>query len=221
MKKILILILSCNHPVYKLLANEGINKTWNSIDIDNMPTFFYEGGYKESYRDKSTIYLTESDDYANITKKTIEAFSYCIDNFDFDYIFRTNSSSYVNKYKLLEWLSDKPLNNFYSGIIGVHNNIKYASGSGYSISKDLVEKILKNKNLIDINDYDDISVGKFLNTDIFPAPRKDLDCATSIDYEIDKYFHYRCKCASDRNIDIKHMINIHNSLNRDTINENR
>lgn len=213
MKNVLILILSCSDPVYQKLASDGINKTWNSTHLINAPTLYYEGGHNELYHDDSTIYLTEPDDYASITRKTLQAFRYAINNFDFDYIFRTNSSSYIHKTKLLDWLSDKPTNNFYSGVIGEYGDTRYAAGSGYTISKNLVKLIVDNPTQLDINYIDDVALGKFLNIPIFPAPRKDLYCVTNRDYEIGQYFHYRCKCSDDRNIDIQHMHNIHKLFN--------
>lgn len=212
MPKILILILSCKHPVYMFLSEEGIEKTWNSISVDNINTYYYYGGHDNSYHDQKNIYLKSADGYNSITKKTIEAFAYSIKNFQFDYIFRTNSSSYIDKNKLNFWLKDKPKKNFYSGVIGNNSGVAFASGCGYTISKDLVEKIVQNQDKVNTRLIDDVAVSHFLNTEITRAPRKDTMCNTSMNYETDKHFHWRCKCPQDRRIDVQHMHNIHKEL---------
>jgi hypothetical protein len=84
-------------------------------------------------------------------------------DFDFDYIFRTNSSSYVDKKLLKEYLKDKPRNNFYSAIIGNHNGISFGSGCGYFLSRDLVHFLIDHKNELDLTLIDDVSVGKLLS----------------------------------------------------------
>lgn len=208
-KQTLILILSCNHPIYQKLAKEGIDKTWNSIHYDHMPTYYYSGESDACYHDNRNIYLTSQDFYGHITEKTIQAFEYALNNFTFDYIFRTNSSSYINKDRLNTWLQDKPISDFYAGIIGEYRGIKYASGCGYTISRNLVEKIVSHKDRINLNFHDDVILGKFLNQEIVAAPRKDTSCNTSMNYDIENHFHWRCKCPSDRNVDIQHMRNIH------------
>jgi len=209
MKKILILILSCRYSSYEFISSEGIEKTWNSVTPPNIETYYYYGGCEKAEHNDKEIHLTSRDDYGFITHKTIECLEYALHNFDFDYIFRTNSSSYIYKEGLNKWLSDKPSNEFYSAVVGDYHGVKFGSGSGYTLSRDLVEKITSNKSKIEMNTFDDVAVGKFLNMEILPAPRKDTGCLTFIDYEVDKHFHWRCKCDQDRRIDVQHMQNIH------------
>lgn len=224
MKKILILILSCRHPVYEQIRINGIDKTWNSISTANTKTYYYYGNNSKAYHDENNIYVTSEDSFYAILNKTLETFEYCLQNFDFDYIFRTNSSSYVNKKKLSEWLDNKPIENFYSGVPGINKDVRYASGCGYSISRDLVEYCVKNKNKIDFSKIsggqeDDLAIGTLLkHIDIFPAPRQDVECNTEYVYDIENQFHYRCKCQNDRSIDIAQMQNIHNKIIKNELN---
>ena len=50
---------------------------------------------KENY-----LILNTGDGYSNLAKKTLLAFDWAISNFEFDYLFRTNTSSFVDLKKL-------------------------------------------------------------------------------------------------------------------------
>lgn len=212
MKKILILVLSCNHPVYRKIIDDGIDKTWNSISYPNTQTFYYYGNSTNTFHDDKNIYVTSADSYQYIIDKTLETFEYCLNHFDFDYIFRTNNSSYVNKSKLCEWLADKPNEKFYSGVIGRHGNIDFASGSGYSISKDLVEYAVSQIDKVNRSLVDDVDLSRILNVNITRAPRQDVECNINADYDINNHFHFRCKCPHNRAVDIHQMQNIHRKI---------
>ena len=83
------------------------------------------------------------------------------------------------------------------------------------MSKDIVEKIIANKNNIDYNTLDDVAIGKLLSSiRITPLPRYDLD--KNIFYNDDKkssilneiiannHYHIRVK-NTDNNINIDIM----------------
>jgi hypothetical protein len=213
--KVLILILSCDSKTDKYTIEHGISKTWNSITIKNAPTYHYFGGVNENFNDSSSIYTTCSEDYALMGLRTIEAFEYALNNFEFDYIFRTNISSYVNKLNLLTWLNDKPRTNFYSGVVGNHHGIRFASGSGFTLSKDLVKLLCESKHQLNYNLVDDVCFGQFLNTvtDITPAPRVDFPTVSSVTDFDKSNFHFRCKASNDRSEDSLIMNLIHNKFN--------
>jgi hypothetical protein len=189
---------------------EAQNKTWDSIDIENIETFYYVGnGEKKEISGKLVI---------NDLPEEIENEAYKFINFltltndkEYDYIYHTNSSSYVDKKLLYEWLLDKPRENFYSGLIGDYSGHKFASGCGFTISKDVVKKILEHQDEWSHGDCDDATLGILLtslNIPIYPAPRFDV-----IDKKIteipDNYFHYRCK-THDRNWDVQNFDKIFN-----------
>lgn len=122
----------------------------------------------------------------NIIHKTIAFFEYCVNNLEFDYIYRPNCGSYINLdilCKIANTLSNKEL---YFGKKSLNKKLPaYASGSGFMISRDLVEKIVLNKNRIIYPHHghrfvmDDVSIGAMLteifNVDITDAPRIDTN----------------------------------------------
>jgi hypothetical protein len=157
------------------------------------------------------ILTTVPDLYSLIGAKTLDAFDASILEFEFDYIFRTNVSSYLDIKELQRYVTGKPNSSYYAGVIGNHQGINFASGCGYFISRDVVIKVLKNRDLWDHNLIDDVSLGKLLteelNINIQEVKRIDL---ISADLDLDQIrdnplsvFHYRCKAPNpDTTIEI-------------------
>ena len=161
---------------------------------------------------KNEIITTVPDLYSLIGVKTLDAFEFSIKNFEFDYIYRTNVSSYLDLVRLQRFIGNKPKENFYAGLQGDHNGIAFASGCGYFISRDLIIKVLRNRDLWDHNLVDDVAIGKLLLQDLkvelHEVQRIDLD---SVYLDSEKIrdnaldiFHYRCK-ATDPDITIQIM----------------
>jgi len=169
-------------------------------------------------RDKNEIITTVPDLYSLIGAKTLDAFAVSVQEFDFDYIYRTNVSSYLDLTRLQRFAEGMPRNNLYAGLIGNHHGISFASGCGYFISRDLVIKVLQNKELWDHNEIDDVSLGKLLNknlgVEIEEIKRIDLD-SSDFDFKIGDnplgVFHYRCK-AADPNTTIQIMHKLHKMI---------
>lgn len=177
--------------------------------------------YEISRADQEII-TTVPDLYSLIGVKTIEAFAASIHNFHFDYIYRTNVSSYVDLVGLNEFIKNKPRNGYYAGVIGDHQGITFASGSGYFLSRDVVNKVLENRDLWDHNLIDDVSLGKLLtselNIQVQGVERIDLETASFDPHQIKSksqiIFHYRCK-ASNPLVTIQIMKSIHKILMND------
>jgi hypothetical protein len=201
--KLIILVLSKkdDNGIYDRFYNTQ-KQTWDSINVEHVDTFFYFGDHPKNHIDGHDIFLSVQDTLKNCAIKTVEAFK-LIKNFDYDFIFRTNSSSYVDKQLLYNFLIDKPKFNYYSGKVGHHYDIPFASGSGFIMSKDVVNFILDNTNKINYHFLDDVAFGKFLSdNNIHPKELPRFDVVSDL---IDRdYFHYRIK-NDDREKDIKYM----------------
>lgn len=177
--------------------------------------------YKISQDDKEIV-TTVPDLYSLIGMKTIEAFTASIQNLDFDYIYRTNVSSYVDLTQLNEFIRNKPRSGYYAGAIGAHQGIKFASGCGYFLSRDVVNKVLENRDLWDHNLIDDVSLGKLLtkelNIEVQGVERIDLDTINfsmvQIKSKSQSVFHYRCK-ATDPKVTIQIMKSVHKIFEND------
>lgn len=114
--KILILLLS-SHQEKFVKQTRQLKKVFNEhIKMygleDEMSVFDYIGSYEnnintETHIKNSTIYCKSSDDYNHLYIKTIEALTYIDENIEYDYIFRTNNSTFINIRLLYEYLNRK------------------------------------------------------------------------------------------------------------------
>jgi len=210
---VLILVLSLDDQNFYTNLYKKQKETWDSEIVNGVKTMYYFGNFQDNFINKGNIYTDIKEGLAFCGYKTLKAFD-LIKDLEFDYIFRTNSSSYIDKKLLLEFIKSKPKQNFYSGVIGNYHGLPFASGSGYFLSKDLLKYILENKNEWNHEVIDDVSMGMMMfkkNIKIYPGKRFDLtDESHQNLLNIDPYhYHYRCKMQSDRLIDIKNMEKIH------------
>ena len=104
MKKILITVMSCDKDFF-INQEELIKQTWAKDIIDgkypNIDIVFYMGCpvINETYFDNElkTIVLKCEDDLDNTFKKTIRAFEYIDNNYEYDYILHYKQQSHTHK----------------------------------------------------------------------------------------------------------------------------
>jgi len=204
--KILIMVLAIkDNSIYDNLV-KSIRETWGSEIVYNIKTLFYYGndGNDETLLIGDEIFTRSEEGFYNLGYKVIDALEYILDNFEFDYIFKMNCSSYLNKRMLKDLLTDKPSFGFYSGVIGIHDSIPFVSGSGSMLSRDVVKIIVDNKEDWDHSYIEDVSIGKLLTEigiDILPANRVDIIHGVDVNLMNIKNHHYRCK-NSNRELDV-------------------
>ena len=150
--------------------------------------------------------------------RTVEMYDYVLKNKSFDYIFRVNAGSYIRQDKLLNFLINKPKRNFYCGIQGNYKGVKYASGSGYFLSHDLVEKVVQNKEKLKLTFFDgvpmvdDVAIGELLKVSVCDNAKR---CSVKDDKYIyencneDDVYQYRVRSDYDRNKDIQKIEELH------------
>ena len=210
--KLLVLIASDNHEVYIELQ-----KLWK-IQFNSNPdvTCYFLKGYPNLNNEVEihgdTVWVRCIDDfYSGILIKTVKAIKHL--SSQYDYVLRTNLSSFYifeNLIKTLETFSGK---NCYAGILGtVHNkdqpSIRFVSGCGFIISKDICESLPSEpSNIWSINNpNDDVCIGKFIFSN-FPnsytkIPRIDIHSPNDpVTYPADA-IHYRIK-TSDHDYNIR------------------
>lgn len=218
--KVLVLILGCRYEPY-LSLQQAQKDTWISLKKD-IEVFHYFGNNSIDEQKDNDIYLNCNDSLFNVAYKTLMVFKYLLDNnYNFTHIYRTNSSSYVNLELLNKYIRNISTNKYLAGPIGVAHNIKFASGSGYLISRDLVKFLVDNISSINTQLLDDVALGDFLisrnGVDINDIIRIDAYNDNML-YKINKYninnaFHYRVKSETcDRSFDIRAMHYLHDLL---------
>lgn len=217
-KVLMLIIASDQFPVYVELQ-----KMWRSYMHSNphIQTYFIKGDphlTSEVQQDGDIIWSKVIEGWttptntpqgfippsAGVITKTILSLDYFYPRFsEFDYIIRTNLSSFYNFSRLLRFLSHLPKTRCYCGSnIGEGSTI--ASGCGFIMSTDVAAELVKNKyEFIDnMNSTDDVLIGTFMEEHgIKYQPHDRLDILSLKDWKKKKntipknVFHIRVKCG--------------------------
>lgn len=159
MKKVLILVVSSK--TYPSYLNQLFQKaSW--VRQIKYPVLFYFGGSETINIKKNNLNLTSSKKFEDMGRKTLEAFEYVKQNYDFDFILRTNNSSYIDPISLEFFIESIKSENFVGGVIGEQNNSKFVSGAAYLIDNSILNLILENQDQWDHTLLDDLAISKLL-----------------------------------------------------------
>jgi hypothetical protein len=184
--KILVLIIaSDDKPVYVEL--QKIWKAYMHLDKEHVEAYFIRGN-----PDLSTLYQIQDDiiwsktresTIPGILTKTLLSMECLLPRIDqFDYVVRTNLSSFYVFPRLLEFLKTLPKEKCYCANVTDYGTFYFGSGAGFILSPDLVKKLVENKKTLleqHSNLHDDVRIGLFFHEEgipLQPAPRLDLLC---------------------------------------------
>lgn len=208
--KILILVLSYNESPYKELMRAQ-QETWDSIEVEGVRTVYYYGGNKGWVNEKE-FSANASDEYYYMTNKCLEAIKATID-FEPTLIWRTNSSSYIQKSKLVEFAKTLPTENCYAGweIEGQGYNV--VSGAGFFMSPDVAEKLIANADPNFCRE-EDCYISEVLFNQGVPIidDKSRYDLPAEFDSVPADRYHYRLKCGGRRDVDIANMKTLHQKI---------
>ena len=193
---------------------KGIDFPIDSKEFETMETYWPNGGPRIGGKPQNVlkklnpfaigdcIYSDTPEGRENIYYKTMDAFQWLVQNEEFDYVLRTNCGTYVDMDLLQTFIKnlDKK-HSLYCGVSKTFNNqhnttpscsqIKFASGSAFLASRDLIEDIVENRESVEVvrgswlskTIIDDVTFGhRFLNVkqaNFVPWSYKE---ATSIDH---------------------------------------
>jgi hypothetical protein len=165
--------------------------------------------------DEDTIYFKgDPTIIPGVLIKTISSIKYALDNFEFDYVLRTNLTSvfdFNKAYSVLTSYKDK-YNYEYSGFGISHfadGTFSYASGCAMILSKKTCQELIHFQNALDYGLQDDCAIGKLLTLLL----KYDIEDIGNFRYDIDDInnclyalnhvpdckdtFHFRCKKYDD------------------------
>ena len=149
--------MSCKNEFFQEQCKVSKNSIQQQINHFNLNDYIcvydYEGEHECSYIKDSTIYLTSNDDKNNTYDKTIECFDVINKSTNFDYIFRTNTSTFINVKLLYEFIEFmKPKDTLWCSELYSTFDVKcpelydiYPRGNGLLLSKQLIDLILEHK----------------------------------------------------------------------------
>jgi hypothetical protein len=210
-----VLVLGCRADPYPALI-QTIERTWASRDVPDVSVLFYYGG-TELRRSRRHLCVPVPDDLAHVGEKTIAAFEYVLEHSDFDVAFRTNCSSYVDLPNLRSLVRSRGRRTgFYAGLVGGHEGVTFASGSGYFLSRDLVELAVAEREAWDHSLLDDVALGAVLEQHGFepqPVPRQDYGSPDDVTDVDTTGFHFRCRTDSPARLgDAQVMVKLHRAF---------
>jgi hypothetical protein len=165
--------------------------------------------------DVLTVSIPET--YGLITAKLCAALNYLLENKNFDYILRTNSSTYIDRTRLARFVGSIPKTGYYGGFTGISSRgVAYASGTGILMSRDVVEMAL-NSNW-DYAQVDDVALGEVLarcKVELQHIGRPGLTGPDDVADTDLSGFMWRCKGSGKERNDVDIMLELHRVLNQD------
>lgn len=205
--KILVLVIASDDlPVYKEL--QAIWKSYMHLDPDHVEAYFIRGNPNLStdFEIQEDVIWSKTDENVipGILRKTVLSLEALLPRIEeFDYVLRTNLSSFYIFPRLLQFLHTLPKKECYCAFIGEAQGIWYGSGAGFILSKDLVQMLVRDRQLIPNHPlHDDVLIGAFFQLKqipVLPAPRTDLPTLSEWfaikDHIPANAFHFRVKNA--------------------------
>ncbi|MDP9986457.1 hypothetical protein J2S98_001610 [Arthrobacter oryzae] len=158
--------------------------------------------------------------YLNTNPKNIAGLRHLLATEDFDYVFRTNTSSYVDLAGLEEHVQGIPATGYYAGFIGERDGTRFASGTCTLMSRDLVEYAVNDPEW-EFGLIDDVAMGRCMaraSVDVKPLERVDVltaeDLAALTPESLTSAFVVRCKSSGGRGHDVEAMHRVHSLYSR-------
>jgi hypothetical protein len=225
MRKIVLLIIDDDGSgdTFYSLAKEVWRYNLRGRDI---PYYFLNATQRDLpsgqiWVDSDTILTRYHENFnQRVTEKTYLGIKHCHENMAFDFLLRTNLSSFYNLPPLIEYLDALEAHNIYAGKIttqyyqddhGRQQSFSFCSGSGFLLSRDVCEKVIQRHQMVDKNLIDDVWIRLVLqDIPMLDMPRCDLIkmgryCSNTLDFAEQQIlrsveegvFHFRVKDCFD------------------------
>jgi hypothetical protein len=253
--RVVFLIVSSSDQPYARIQHQGQEKTWiktisNYENVDfrylisdgskslrnselselhktsNSAIFRPATRNSISSTQSNTLIINSSRGWESILSNTLTGFKWALEVEEkFDFVIRTNISSYWNIQNTLELLSSLPETELYAGHELNVLETRFIAGDGIILSRDLVELISSRVSEIDSGVIDDVALGRFLrNFEITPKhiPRPIVqtlfDCHNFHIYK-NKTHQVRCKVerkllGKSYRLDVSLMKSLHRNFRR-------
>jgi hypothetical protein len=164
--KLVFLVISANNGIYAQLQ-----KCWRSWAAQNNAdtlTFLVQGDPRATetcLSDDMVISAPRGESLVpGVLEKTVDAMQFILKNHDFDYLVRTNLSSFwMNEYCLQNYFSERlGRDGCYAGYAGIHQGQLFVSGAGIIMSPDVAENIVRHSHLLQKDLADDVAIGRLV-----------------------------------------------------------
>ena len=153
---ILILVLSARREPWNQLMQTQM-ETWDSESFDGTRTRYYCGkSDDENPRVWNSPNLSES--LEDVSPRTIEAFERALGLYEWDYLARPHSSTYVHKANLVKFCETLPDTNVLCGIETGGPDSFIWGGGHFLFSRDVIMAMVQNKGKWNKNVMDDQAI---------------------------------------------------------------
>jgi hypothetical protein len=242
--KILNLIIYNDKSPYEKNMKNELEKLYNNNYNNFVKQFFIcfnNNITKPVEEDRNILYIKGKETFIpGILDKTIKAMEYCFNNYDFDYLVRSNISTVIDFKKIPFYKIPLDKIGYASSLIfniqkldpksGIINNTlfgtKFAMGTNIILNKLGFKYILDNKESINMDIIDDVSIGllmKKITTPITlcstfilnvkkPGEHSNNRCSTFIFNKLDKKGTIFRNKSKNRKTDVKRIKKIVNML---------
>jgi hypothetical protein len=168
--KIIYLILASSNREHERDLQAQI-QTWANQDQENI--FWLRGSESSSFKlEGRVLFVPCEEKYENILKKTLLGITWINKNIEYDFVLRTNVSTYVDTRKLREYIIKKKLTSEsaagYPEYLKISESIiserreAFLSGTGILLGRSIALELEKSKNLFSDSTPDDVAISRFL-----------------------------------------------------------
>lgn len=206
--RLLIMVLSFNEYPFSEFMKTQQETCFNNLPAD-VDVVYYYGNTGDPTSSQQEVKVNCTDDYNMMHWK----FRLALDEVDYnkyDYIFRTNSCSYIDIDKIKKVLEIMPPVNCYGG----YDNGGYISGAGIFFTPDVLD-LLKENLTIETHYAEDVLFGEILKYIVSTMPEYSRIDAPVNGVGYQRSYHYRFKTSNDpreRIRDINNMKKLHLQL---------
>lgn len=223
LKTLVLIIASDDSPIY--VDYQRLWKTYMHLDPEHFQCFFIKADETlntDVVIKDDTIWCKTKEQYSmpGLLNKTLMSLEYFFNqSHEFDYVLRTNLSSFIYFPHLYSYLKNMPPKKCYAGICHesqlTSGPKRWVCGAGIILSKDLAESLIYHKKelletrFIDCKNFDDVVMGHFFTSQHIPIrSSKHLEILSLDDWKqawkkIFKktqgdLFHYRIKLPAKK-----------------------
>ncbi len=159
----MLILASDGNPEYIKFQEFWRTYTKSHPSIDCL---FYKGNpsmEKDAELVNDTVYVKIEDTLDNVYDKLMMTLRFLEPSLrNYNFMYRTNLSSFVDFHKFVHFCSLLPSSNVCAAVIGEHEGIVFPSGAGFTMSIDLVKRLLQENHPRFY--LDDVTIGKAMST---------------------------------------------------------
>ena len=177
--------------------------------------------YSFSY-ENSLLTVNSWSTYQLQGRRFIALYDWFIRQTDYEFLFTTNTSSYINKKNLSNLIQEFDNRDLiYAGyLLPEDQKQQFVSGAGTLLSRKCIELIIENWDKFKFDTLEDVSHGDLmrdLGVSPIPLSRVELTSPSAVaelpSSALTKEFHFRCKSPAIPREDIQIMAQLHMKLN--------